>query len=60
VTSEPDSERTPVRIVFFGTPEFVVPVLDVLHAGRVRGWHTVGVLTQPDRPAGRGGKLQRP
>jgi methionyl-tRNA formyltransferase len=44
------------RIVFMGTPDFAVPTLQTLlqtprHA-------VVGVLTQPDRPAGRGRKVQ--
>ncbi len=40
------------RIVFLGTPEFAVPSLDaLLHAPDM---HVVGVVTQPDRPAGRG------
>src|SRR5579863_1172375 len=40
-----------LRIAFAGTPEFAVPALEAL-AGSP---HTlVGVLTQPDRPAGRG------
>ena len=44
----------PFRIVFFGTPEFAVPTLDAL----LRTRHTVvGVVTQPDRPRGRGQKL---
>jgi methionyl-tRNA formyltransferase len=42
-----------LRIVFFGTPEFAVPTLDAL----LRSSHTVvGVVTQPDRPRGRGQK----
>jgi len=42
----------PLRIVFFGTPEFAVPSLDALLAA---GPHTVvGVVTQPDRRRGRG------
>jgi methionyl-tRNA formyltransferase len=42
-----------LRVVFFGTPEFAVPTLDALLASR----HTVvGVVTQPDRPRGRGQK----
>ena len=42
-----------LRIVFFGTPAFAVPALDALLASR----HTVvGVVTQPDRPKGRGQK----
>jgi len=43
------------RIVFAGTPEFAVPALEAL----VRSEHPVlAVYTQPDRPAGRGRKLQ--
>jgi methionyl-tRNA formyltransferase len=45
---------TALRVVFAGTPEFAVPVLQAL----IRSRHTVvGVLTQPDRPAGRGRRL---
>ena len=41
----------PLRIVFFGTPQFAVPTLDRLLSSR----HPVaGVVTQPDRPRGRG------
>lgn len=43
-----------MRVVFAGTPAFAVPALDALVAAR----HEVAlVLTQPDRPAGRGMKL---
>ena len=42
-----------LRIVFFGTPEFAVPTLDALLGSR---HHLVGVVTQPDRPRGRGQK----
>jgi methionyl-tRNA formyltransferase len=43
------------RIVFMGTPEFAVPVLDAL----TRTTHQiVGVYTRPDQPAGRGKQLQ--
>lgn len=42
------------RVVFAGTPEFAVPSLQALLAD---GWPVVGVLTQPDRPAGRGRRL---
>ncbi len=45
---------TKPRVVFAGTPEFAVPSLQALLAG---GWPVVGVLTQPDRPAGRGRRL---
>jgi methionyl-tRNA formyltransferase len=40
-----------VKLVFMGTPRFAVPSLRALHEGR----HEIAlVLTQPDRPAGRG------
>ena len=44
-----------MKIVYFGTPEFAVgPLEALLSAG-----HTVtAVVTQPDRPKGRGGKMQ--
>lgn len=43
------------RVVFMGTPEFSVPSLRALaDDGR---YEIVGVITQPDRPAGRGKKL---
>jgi len=41
----------PLRIVFFGTPHFAVPTLERLLASR---HDVVGVVTQPDRPRGRG------
>ncbi len=43
----------PLRIVFFGTPEFAVSTLDALLRSRHQ---IVGVVTQPDRPRGRGHK----
>ncbi|MBY8964526.1 methionyl-tRNA formyltransferase [Algiphilus sp. NNCM1] len=44
-----------MRIAFAGTPEFSVPALEAL----VQAGHTVAaVFTQPDRPAGRGRRLQ--
>src|SRR2546422_10535756 len=42
-----------LRVVFFGTPEFAVPTLDALLQSR---HPVVGVVTQPDRPRGRGQK----
>jgi len=43
----------PLRVVFFGTPAFAVPTLEALLASR----HVVvAVVTQPDRPRGRGQK----
>jgi methionyl-tRNA formyltransferase len=40
-----------VRIVFWGTPEFAVPALRAIAD---EGHDVAGVVTQPDRPAGRG------
>ena len=42
-------------IVFFGTPEFAVPSLDALIGSR---HHVAAVVSQPDRPKGRGQHLQ--
>ena len=43
------------RIVFMGTPDFAVGVLkELIHQGH----HVVGVITAPDKPAGRGRKLR--
>jgi methionyl-tRNA formyltransferase len=44
----------PLRIAFFGTPEFAVPSLRALIASR---HPIVGVVTQPDRPRGRGQRV---
>lgn len=44
-----------LRIVFMGTPEFAVASLDALYTA---GCHIVGVITAPDKPAGRGMQLQ--
>lgn len=41
----------PLRVAFFGTPSFAVPTLDALLASEHQ---VVGVVTQPDRPRGRG------
>jgi methionyl-tRNA formyltransferase len=43
-----------MRIVFMGTPDFAVPSLEALLKS---GDHLVGVITQPDRPKGRGQTL---
>jgi methionyl-tRNA formyltransferase len=43
----------PLRVVVFGTPAFAVPTLDAILASR---HPVVGVVTQPDRPRGRGQK----
>src|SRR5574344_2974392 len=44
-----------MRIVFLGTPEFAVASLDALVT---QGYNIVGVVTMPDKPAGRGYKVQ--
>jgi methionyl-tRNA formyltransferase len=45
---------TGLRVLYFGTPDFAVPTLERLLASR----HTVvGVVTQPDRPRGRGQRV---
>ena len=44
-----------MKIVFAGTPEFAAVALQALHAA---GFQIPLVLTQPDRPAGRGMQLQ--
>ena len=45
-----------VNIVFMGSPEFAIPSLESLAAQ----YHVAGVVTQPDKPAGRGRKLAPP
>lgn len=44
-----------LRIIYMGTPEFAVESLKCLVE---RGYNVVGVLTMPDKPAGRGQKVQ--
>jgi methionyl-tRNA formyltransferase len=44
------------RIVFMGSPEFAVPTLSAI----ANHYPIAGVVTQPDRPAGRGRKLTPP
>ncbi len=45
-----------MRVLFYGTPRFALPTLDALLAGH----EVVGVVTQPDRPAGRGQRVAPP
>lgn len=58
-----NSLGNPVRVVFMGTPDFAVPALRALLQNAAPGhvWHAgldvVGVMTQPDKPAGRGRQL---
>ncbi len=47
-------DKKDLRIVFFGTPEFAVESLKRLVEG---GYNIVGVVTMPDKPAGRGHHL---
>jgi len=44
-----------LRIIFFGTPEFAVASLDILVK---TGYTIVGIVTAPDKPAGRGLELK--
>ncbi len=54
ITPQDSEEARMSRIVFMGTPEFAVPVLDAL----THTTHKIaGVYTRPDKPAGRGNKL---
>lgn len=46
--------KSDLKIVFFGTPEFAVASLESLVNN---GYNVVGVVTMPDKPAGRGHKL---
>jgi methionyl-tRNA formyltransferase len=46
-----------LRIVFMGTPDFAMPSLDQLLE---KGYQVVLVVTQPDKPKGRGKKLSMP
>jgi len=47
---------TKLRIIYAGTPEFALPCLKKIYDS---GHDLLAVLTQPDRPAGRGLKLQQ-
>ena len=47
-----------IRAVFFGTPSFALPTLEALHQSD--SINLLGVLTQPDRPSGRGKQLHPP
>ncbi len=55
--SEPNPSRRPLRIVYMGTPDFAVPALNGLATSHD---DVVGVITQPDRPSGRGKKRRPP
>lgn len=47
----------PLRIIFMGTPHFACPTLQMLLD---RGENVITVVTQPDRPKGRGQQMQFP
>lgn len=47
--------KTDLKIVYMGTPDFAVEPLRRLVEG---GYNVVGVITMPDKPAGRGHKIQ--
>ena len=48
-------KKEDLRIVYMGTPDFAVESLPKLVDG---GYQVVGVITMPDKPAGRGHKIQ--
>ena len=48
--------KRPLRIVFMGTPDFSVPILDAL----IKNYKVKAVVTQPDKQVGRSGKLAKP
>ena len=47
-----------LRIIFCGTPDIAAPTLRALH--EIEGVEITHVISQPDRPAGRGQKLKSP
>ena len=54
---EAEEGKKALRILFMGTPEFAVPSLEALLTA---GHQVCGVFTQPDKPKGRGGRMQYP
>lgn len=42
-----------MRVIFMGTPIFSVPILE----GLIENYNVIAVVTQPDKPVGRGGKI---
>lgn len=48
-------EKNDLRIIYMGTPEFAVTTLHALYEN---GYNVVAVVTMPDKPAGRGHKVQ--
>lgn len=56
MTTNTSSMSKPLNIVFYGTPEFATGVLKKLEES---DHHIVGVVTAPDKPAGRGRQIQQ-
>jgi methionyl-tRNA formyltransferase len=52
------AQSEPFKVVYFGTPEFCVPCLDYLLS--LDGCNVCAVVTQPDKPAGRGQQFAAP
>lgn len=48
-------DKSSIRIIYLGTPEFAVAGLQALVDG---GYNVVAVVTMPDKPAGRGHQMQ--
>jgi methionyl-tRNA formyltransferase len=53
--SKNNFEATTLKTVFFGTPKWAIPTLEALMDSPIE---VAGVVTNPDRPSGRGMKLQ--
>ncbi|MBI2608814.1 MAG: methionyl-tRNA formyltransferase [Deltaproteobacteria bacterium] len=49
-------KKNKIKILFLGTPFFSVPSLEALHKSEL--CELIGIVTQPDRPQGRGQKLK--
>jgi methionyl-tRNA formyltransferase len=58
MSATPSSPSCPLRVIFMGTPQFSVPCLAYLLAQP--HIQVVGVVTQPDKPSGRGQQLMPP
>lgn len=57
MTSNSNTDKNSLRVVYMGTPDFAVPALEAL----IDSHHeVVGVFTQPDRRSGRGKNVRRP
>jgi methionyl-tRNA formyltransferase len=51
--------KKPLNLIFMGTPAFAVPCLQTL-LNHPEQFNVIGVVTQPDKPSGRGKKLMPP